>query len=46
MRHAVHICLRCNYKWEDNLGPVDCPVCGSPYLKWLNYEDGHKLKEW
>ena len=36
---AKHKCLKCNFYWESEPGPTDCPMCGHKYVKWLNYEE-------
>ena len=36
-------CLKCGFKWEDNPGPTQCPICGHLYVEWENYE---KWREW
>jgi len=28
----------CNYEWKEKMTNVDCPRCGSQYLKWINYK--------
>lgn len=36
---AVYRCLQCGHRWISNPVPKDCPECGNPYVKWLNYND-------
>lgn len=41
---AHYKCPVCDCNWEQKQGSVDppprgCPMCGSLYIKWLNYED-------
>ncbi len=31
-------CLGCAATWSGRAGPWDCPVCGSRYVEWTNYE--------
>ena len=38
MIQAVYKCLKCEYEWEDEPGPVICPVCGHEYVVWVNYQ--------
>ena len=35
---AQYKCLKCQYEWETEPGPVVCPNCGHLYIKWKNYE--------
>lgn len=35
---AEYRCLGCGHEWRDKPGPVGCPKCRHPYVKWLNYE--------
>lgn len=37
--YANFKCLRCDFFWESEPGPTQCPVCGHLYVKWLNYEE-------
>ena len=29
-------CLQCDVRWPGNVGPAQCPECGSAYVLWLN----------
>ena len=35
---ALYRCLKCDYEWEGEPGPVTCPVCGHDYVVWVNYQ--------
>lgn len=35
---ALYQCQSCNSHYGGNAGPTRCPFCGSPHVKWLNYE--------
>jgi rubrerythrin len=37
-------CIKCDFLWESNPGPTQCPKCDHLYVKWLNYEQ--MRKEW
>jgi rubrerythrin len=37
-------CLKCNYNWESQPGPTQCPDCDHLYVKWENYEE--MVKSW
>lgn len=39
---AQYKCLQCHCEFKDKCGPVSCPVCTHPYIKWLNYEEMRK----
>ena len=36
---ARYRCLKCNYKYEGEPGPTQCPECKHLYIKWVNYEE-------
>ena len=36
---AEFLCLKCNFKWKSNPGPIQCPKCNHLYVKWLNYKE-------
>jgi rubrerythrin len=35
---ALYRCLGCGHEWRGKPGPVECPRCLHPYVRWLNYE--------
>jgi rubrerythrin len=40
---AEYKCLKCGYKYLSEPGPTQCPKCGHLYVKWLNFEEMHKM---
>jgi len=36
---AKYKCCYCNYEYEDEPGPTECPRCRHLYVKWVNYEE-------
>ena len=39
---AKYKCLGCNYEYEGEPGPTECPKCDHLYVKWVNYEEWRK----
>jgi len=40
---ARYKCLKCGHKYEIEPEAMPCPMCKHLYIKWLNYEDMHKI---
>jgi len=36
-------CLKCFFRWEEQPGPTQCPICRHLYVKWVNYEEMRKM---
>lgn len=43
-KQAKYECLKCKHTWEDEPGPVECPLCGHLYVSWINYEELKKKR--
>jgi len=35
---ATFECLGCRFRWKGAPGPVDCPRCGGPRVRWVDFE--------